>query len=304
MDDDLRGRTFLVTGGNSGIGFEAARAFAHGGGPVVLACRDIRRGDEAAARVRGEIASADVDVLEMDLADLASVRDAAKRFADQHAHLDVLVNNAGVMAVPQRQTADGFELQLGTNHLGHFALTGLLLDTLLAAPQPRVVSISSVLHRYGRIDFDNLHGQHFYDPWIAYGQSKLANLLFTRELQKRADHAGRPLISAAAHPGWARTHLQTAGPRMRGSRVGIGVRRVANMIFGQSAAAGALPTVYAATAPDVEGGDYIGPSSLGELRGKPKKVSSAKAAFDEETGCRLWEVSTGLTGVRYTALER
>ncbi len=291
---DLSGRVVLVTGGNSGIGLEAVRVLAGHGARVVLACRDTAKGEAAARGLPG------VDVRELDLADLASVTEAAQSFAKAHDRLDVLVNNAGVMATPYRQTLDGFELQFGTNHLGHFALTGELLPALLAARAPRVVTVSSGAHRMGGIDFDNLDGSRGYHKWRAYAQSKLANLLFTSELQRRASAAGTGLIAVAAHPGYAATNLQQAGPRMAGSKVGEWLSGLGNLVFAQSAAAGALPTLYAATAPDVDGGDYIGPDGLGEMRGHPKKVGTTPAARDAEVAARLWAVSEQLTGVRYS----
>jgi len=295
-------RTVLVTGGNSGIGLEAVRALAARGDRVVLAARDAAKGEAARDDVVGTLAEAEVELLSLDLADLASVERAAREVADRYERLDVLVNNAGVMATPYRRTADGFELQFGTNHLGHFALTGRLLPTLLAAPAPRVVTVASVAHRTGAIDFSNLDGSRGYSRYRAYGASKLANLLFTAELQRRADAAGASLIAAAAHPGYTATHLQLKGPQMSGSRileVGAGLM---NRLVGQSPVAGALPTVYAATMPDVRGDDYFGPDGPFEVRGAPTRVGRSAAARDEAVARRLWEVSQDLTGVRYEAL--
>jgi NAD(P)-dependent dehydrogenase (short-subunit alcohol dehydrogenase family) len=294
--DDLSGLRVLVTGGNSGIGREAVRIFADHGAQVLLACRNAEKGAAALEQigaVRGSI-----ELLTLDLADLGSVELAAKEAAQRLDALDVLVNNAGVMALPYRTTVDGFELQLGTNHLGHFALTARLLPLLQASDQPRVVTVASSMHRIGSIDFDDLHGIRRYQRWSAYGQSKLANLLFTFELQRRSEAAGSPLRSTAAHPGYAATHLQTAGPRMSGSRLRARVMQLSNTLLGQSAAMGALPTVYAAVGPDVDGGDYIGPGGIAEARGYPKKVTASAAARDEQTARRLWEVSEELTGLR------
>ena len=301
---DLAGTTVLVTGGNSGIGLEAARALARRGADVVISARDVDKGRRAVEDITRDAPTASVAVAELDLADLASVHAAAKRVADEHPSLDVLVNNAGVMATPYRQTADGFELQFGTNHLGHFALTGLLLPTLLAAPAPRVVTISSGAHKVGRIDFDNLDASRSYRPWVAYAQSKLANLLFMFELQRRADAAGVGLLSVGAHPGYAATNLQSAGPRMMGSRARLALHWLGNRVLAQSAAAGAEPTVHAATAPGLAGGDYIGPAGFNEMRGRPTKVKATSAAQDPDTAGRLWDVSESLTGVRYEALQR
>ncbi len=300
---DLSGRRMLVTGANSGIGWEAAKVLAAHGAHVVLACRDTAKGERAAQRIRATSPGARVEVIELDLADLASVQDAAETFAARHGRLDVLCNNAGVMWLPYRMTADGFEMQFGTNHLGHFALTGRLLGLLLAADAPRVVTVSSNLHRGGAIDFGNLDAGRGYDPRRAYAQSKLANLLFTFELQRRADAAGTALTaSVAAHPGWAATNLQTAGPRMAGAVVTEQVHRLANRLFAQSAAGGALPTVRAAVDPQIRGGDYVGPSGPGQLRGAPAAVSPSSTARAPEVATRLWEASEALTGVRYDAL--
>jgi NAD(P)-dependent dehydrogenase (short-subunit alcohol dehydrogenase family) len=299
---DQTGRTIAVTGANSGIGWEAAKAFAANGAHVVLACRDPRRAGEALASLRAAAPGASAEVLPLDLASLASVRDFAKAFADRHPRLDVLVNNAGVMAIPRRTTADGFEMQLGTNHLGHFALTGLLLDRLLATPGSRVVNVSSTAHRMGRIDFDDLHGERRYTRWGAYGQSKLANLLFTFELARRLAAAGHATRSVACHPGWAATNLQYAGAKMDGSRWMEQVARLGNRLFAQDAAMGALPTAYAATAPELESGAYVGPDRFFETRGHPALVSSSSRSRNRRTARRLWEVSEAATGVRYAAL--
>jgi NAD(P)-dependent dehydrogenase (short-subunit alcohol dehydrogenase family) len=284
---DQTGRTIVVTGANSGIGAAAARELARAGARVVLAVRDVAKGQAAAAGTPGR-----AEVRALDLADLASVR----AFADGlGGEIDVLVNNAGVMALPQRRTADGFELQLGTNHLGHFALTGLLLDRL----RDRVVTVSSLNHRMGRIRFDDLQSERGYGKWRAYAQSKLANLLFTFELDRRLRAAGSPLRAVACHPGYSATELQTAGPRMEGSGVRACGAALANRIFAQSAEMGALPTLYAATVADLPGGAYVGPDGPFERGGHPRLVGTSYAARDLDTARRLWEVSEELTGVRY-----
>jgi NAD(P)-dependent dehydrogenase (short-subunit alcohol dehydrogenase family) len=271
---------------------------------VVLACRDPRKAGAAQDAVRAQAPQASVDLLPLDLASLASIRDFAKAFADRHARLDVLVNNAGVMAIPRRTTADGFEMQLGTNHLGHFALTGLLLPALLATGSSRVVTVSSTAHRGGRMHWDDLHGEQRYTRWGAYGQSKLANLLFSYELARRAETAGHALVAAACHPGYSATNLQFVGARMDGSRWMESVMSAANRLFSQDAAMGALPTLYAATAPEVRGGDYIGPDRFFETWGHPKKVSSNARSRDRDAARRLWEISEQMTGVRYEGLAR
>ena len=289
---DQSGRTAVVTGANSGLGAATARELARKGATVVLACRNTAKGDEAAAAIRDAAPGARVEVAKLDLADLASVRAFA---AAQTAPLDVLVNNAGLMAPPRRTTKDGFELQLGTNHLGHFALTGLLLDRLRAGDAPRVVTLSSGAHRMGKIAFDNLQGERRYFRWNAYGQSKLANLLFMRELDRRARAAGLPITSVAAHPGYSATNLQTASP----PAVDRAVMAVLNRVVAQDADHGALPTMYAATVAGLPGGSYVGPDGRGELRGAPALVSMSGRASDPETARKLWEVSEELTGVTY-----
>jgi NAD(P)-dependent dehydrogenase (short-subunit alcohol dehydrogenase family) len=269
----------------------------------VLACRSATKAEQALEAIRREHRSARVDFLPLDLASLASVREFAGRFASAHSALHVLCNNAGVMALPRRETADGFEMQLGTNHLGHFALTGLLLPTLLATPGARVVNQSSTAHRIGRMNFDDLNGSQGYGKWSAYGQSKLANLLFTFELQRRFERKGAGAISVACHPGYSATELQFAGARMEGSTLMERFFGLGNRLLAQSAAVGALPMLYAATAPDVRGGDYYGPESVGEMWGSPRKVGSNAASRDLDAAARLWTISAEMTGVRYDALE-
>jgi NAD(P)-dependent dehydrogenase (short-subunit alcohol dehydrogenase family) len=297
---DLDGKTAIVTGANSGLGFQAARQLAAHGADVVLACRDAGRGQAAVDRLLGDHPDAHATLAELDLADLTSVRTFAARWGERP--LDLLVNNAGVMALPRRTTADGFEMQFGTNHLGHFALTGLLLPHLLASGAPRVVTVSSMAHAIGRIRFDDLQGERRYGRWLAYGQSKLANLLFAFELDRRARRAGLCLVSAAAHPGYAATNLQTAASKMDGAGLKTRIFELGNRIAAQTDADGALPALYAATAPDVQGGTYWGPTALFGMRGAPGPAAPTKAARDEETARRLWEVSEELTGVRFDAL--
>jgi NAD(P)-dependent dehydrogenase (short-subunit alcohol dehydrogenase family) len=275
-------RTFVVTGANSGIGLEAARALAGAGGRVVMAVRDTAKGSTAAAGITG-----DVEVRQLDLASLDSVRAFA---ADLPGPVDVLVNNAGVMALPHRTTADGFEMQFGTNHLGHFALTGLLLDRLT----DRVVTVSSGAHRIGKIDFDDLQHEKSYRRWEAYGQSKLANLLFTYELQRRLTAAGSALKAVAAHPGYAATNLQFHTESFQDAAMSV-----FNKLVAQSAEMGALPTLYAATVPDIPPAAFVGPDGLGEQRGHPKLVGSSSRSKDEAAAARLWTESERLTGVGY-----
>src|SRR5271154_304452 len=296
---DLSGKTIVVTGANSGIGLEAAREFARKHADVILACRDLGKARTAAADITASAPSAKVDVMELDLSNLASVRGFSDAFHLQRQTLHVLCNNAGVMAIPYRQTADGFEMQFGTNHLGHFALTGLLLDRLLASEGTRVVNVASGAHRIGSIRFDDLQWKNGYRKWRAYGQSKLANLLFTLELQRKADAAGKKLLCVACHPGYAATNLQAVGPKMMGSSMAEYLMDLGNRAFAQSAAMGALPTEYAAVAPDVHGGEYIGPDGVGEFWGHPKRVPCSAAAKDTAAAAKLWEVSEQLTNVHY-----
>jgi NAD(P)-dependent dehydrogenase (short-subunit alcohol dehydrogenase family) len=297
---DLTGRRAIVTGANSGLGFQTALELGRHGADVLMTSRRRDAGDDAVRRVRDAVPDAQVSCRQLDLADLDSVRE----FVDaNNAPVDILVNNAGVMAIPPRLTADGFEMQLGTNHLGHFALTGLILPDLLARPGARVVTVSSSMHRAGSMNFDDLMGEQSYRPWQAYSQSKLANLLFMRELDRRVRQAGFDLVSVAAHPGYAVTNLQSVGPRMARRRLTGTVMRLATSVLGQSAANGALPQLYAASAPGVEGGDYYGPRGVGEQRGLPKKVSMSANARDDSAAMRLWEQSRVLTGVDFAALQ-
>jgi NAD(P)-dependent dehydrogenase (short-subunit alcohol dehydrogenase family) len=287
---DQTGRVAIVTGANSGIGYETALALARKGARVILACRDPGRGSDAERRLRAAAPSADVRFAPLDLGSLGSVADFAKRVEGEETKLDVLCNNAGVMVPPYGKTADGFELQFGTNHLGHFALTGRLLPLLRRAKAPRVVAVSSTAHRMGGIDFDDLQWERRkYSPWRAYGASKLANLLFARELARRMEARGEPLVAAGAHPGATQTNLQQHS----------GFSRVAVALFSQAPPGGALPTLYAATAPDVKGGDYFGPGRLMELVGPPKPAYSSAASKDVAAAKRLWEVSERLTQVAY-----
>jgi NAD(P)-dependent dehydrogenase (short-subunit alcohol dehydrogenase family) len=292
---DQSGRLAVVTGANSGLGLVTARELARAGARVVLGCRNLAKGEAACDAIQGAAPEAQLELEELDLAALDSVRAFAQRFRAAHDGLDLLINNAGVMATPRRRTADGFELQFGTNHLGHFALTALMLGAMEGREDARVVTMSSGAHRFGRIAFDNLGGDRRYFRWRAYGQSKLANLMFALELDRRLRAAGSSVKSLAAHPGWAATNLQYAGPPLF-DRV---VAHVGNKVWAQSADMGALPTLYAATEPGLEGGTYVGPDGVLEQRGHPEPCSMSGAARDEEAARRLWEVSEEMTGVRF-----
>lgn len=283
---DQSGKIAVVTGANSGIGLETARALAGKGAHVVLGCRNTTKGEAALADIRGDHPAASLSLIGLDLANLASVRSFAAAFTEAHLRLDVLVNNAGVMMTPDIKTSDGFEMQFGTNHLGHFALTGLLLDRLLASDAPRVVTVSSNAHRGGKIDFDNLDASQGYSKVGAYCQSKLANLLFSLELQTRLQAAGHAVTVASSHPGWAATNLMD------------GILGFFTSFLAQNTVSGALPSLYAATAPDVEAFEYFGPGFF-EMIGAPKRAAKQKQAEDTAVAARLWAVSEELTGVSY-----
>ncbi|MDH3300022.1 MAG: oxidoreductase [Acidimicrobiia bacterium] len=288
---DQYGRTALVTGANTGLGFWTAVHLAKAGARVLIGSRSAAKGAEALSRLRDEGPDSEADVLQLDLSSLAAVEDAAGRLGDSEEKLDILVNNAGVMMPPYGTTADGFELQLGVNHLGHFALTGHLLPLLAAAPAARVVSVASIAHRDAEIFFDDLQAEQGYSAGARYGQSKLANLLFTFELDRRLRAAGSPVRALAAHPGIARTELTRHFPGP--------VRLLAPMIglVLNSAEQGSWPSLMAATSPEVDGGDYLGPTRFREMSGPAGLASSSATANDENVQRRLWEASVELTGV-------
>ncbi|MFF2408925.1 oxidoreductase [Streptomyces sp. NPDC058092] len=296
---DQSGRTAVVTGANSGIGLITARELARHGARVLLACRDESRGKEAASRIRTAVTGADVEFVPLDLADLDSVRACAAEHTPER--IDLLINNAGVMALPYGKTADGFERQFGVNHLGHFALTGLLLPKLLGTPGARVVSVSSGMHALSNIDMGDLNSERNYRRWIAYGRSKTANLLFVHELARRLSAAGCDVVAAAAHPGYAATNLQTAGVRMENRRTADLVFRLGNRLVAQPASSGALPTLYAATAPGVRPDSFTGPKLLG-WRGAPAPSWRAGWTLNDVASERLWVASEQLTGVTYPVL--
>ena len=296
---DQTGRVALITGANSGIGFETARALADHGAHVIMACRNPEKARRAADELENDLDRSSIELLTLDLSDLVAVRRAAEQFLAEHARLDLLINNAGVMAPPYRQTADGFELQMATNHLGHFALTGLLLDRLLTSGRSRVVTVSSQMHRAGHIDFADVAGTKIANTWVHYGTSKLANLLFTAELSRRLGANGEATMAVAAHPGWTRSNLMGAGASLGVSRVRGKASRSFGHLFGQATAAGAWPTLYAATAADVEPGQLIGPSHAFQLFGPPTVVRPNRRARDLDDAARLWDISEALTDVHY-----
>ncbi len=291
---DQSGRLALITGANSGLGLESARALLARGATVLLACRSLERAEAArqdllAGPGSGERDSGRIELLELDLADLDSVVRAAATVAERYGRLDLLLNNAGVMAPPRTLTRQGFELQFGVNHLGHFALTCLLLPVLQASPGARVVQVTSGAQYFGRLNFDDLQGERRYDRWAAYGQSKLANVVLAHELQRR--YPG--LLSAAAHPGLARTNLQPASIAASGARFEGVIYGLLDPLF-QSAAQGALPQLFAATAAEAEPAGHYGPNQFGGMRGWPAAVRPAPAALDPAQGERLWQVSEAL----------
>lgn len=291
---DLTGKVMIVTGANSGIGYEAAKEFARMGAQTILACRNTDKAQAALAQIQAEIPNATVEIRQLDLSSLELVHDFAEGFRVKYDRLDVLANNAGIMNVPYSKTVNGFESQLGTNHMGHFALTGLLLDTILGTPGARVVNVSSVGHRGGKMDFDNLmfdDGQE-YEGQAAYRRSKLANLLFTYELERKFEEHGVDAMAAAAHPGISNTDLADHMPAIKILRPILGW-------FLQSASMGALPTIRAAVDPDVTGGQYYGPGGKNEHGGFPVVVSSSEASHNRADAKRLWQVSEEMTGIQY-----
>ena len=296
---DLTGRVALVTGANSGIGYETAKVLADHGAHVILACRNEEKGRRARDKLESELERSSLELLQLDLADLVSVRGAAEAVRGDHARLDLLVNNAGVMGTPYRQTADGLELQMATNHFGHFALTGLLLERIVTTERSRIVTVSSQGHRIGRLHLDDLAGTVPRNAWVGYGTSKLANLLFTLELSRRLEAAGLSTRAVAAHPGWTRSNLAGTGAQGRG-RIWRKAARTAGTTLGQSTASGALPVLCAATSPAVHNGQYVGPANGFGMFGPPRLVRPSRRARDERAAAALWAASEELTGVHDT----
>ena len=293
------GKLALVTGANSGVGFHAALELARAGAQVILGCRNLPKANAACDRILAEVPAAQLEPTAIDLASLASIRAFAQTFLAQPRTLDLLINNAGVMALPTRQlTADGFELQIGTNHLGHFALTGLLLPAIFTAPSARIVTVSSIAHCGGSIRFDDLNWTHDYKPWPAYRQTKLANLYFAFELDHRLRAAHPKVASIAVHPGVSNTNLFAAGPGQKKNLQGI-LAPFFISIIGQSEQQGALPTLYGATAPEARSGHFYGPHGFREMRGYPIEVRAEAQAYDESVAARLWTLSEQLTNVHY-----
>lgn len=287
---DQTGKTIIVTGANTGLGLSDARLLAQKGAAVILACRNIEKGEAAAQSIRAIVPNADLRVWALDLSSMASVREFAARCEKECERVDVLINNAGVMMPPKMETADGFELQFGTNHLGHFLLTGLLLPLLNKAPAPRVVSLSSIAHRSGRIDFDNLNAERGYSKWKAYAQSKLACVMYAVEFQRRLERSGSKIISVAAHPGATKTEL---------ARYGVLMSFMMWLMRAQTPDEGAMPTLRAATDPAVKGGEYYGPAGFNGLHGPAVLEKPVPRTFDTTVAERLWQVSEKMTGITY-----
>lgn len=299
---DLHGHIALVTGANSGLGLQTTRALAEHGAHVIMACRNLEKARQVEAEIKQTVPNAVCEVIALDLSSLASVRTCATTIAQMHEHLDLLFNNAGIMAIPRGETIDGFETQFGTNHLGHFALTGLLLPLLLSTPNSRVITTTSGARAAGHVKLDDLQRQRSYGRWEAYGQSKRANLLFTFELQTRLAAIGTTTISVAAHPGFANTNLQSTSANLSNARFEGIMMSVVGSVFGQSALMGALPQLYAGTSSAIHGGELVGPGGLAEMVGYPKVIRNAAKEYDRPTAARLWDVSEELTGVTYEAL--
>ena len=286
---DQSGKIVIVTGANSGIGYEATRALAIKGATVIMACRSLEKGQSAENQIRAEFPDAQVLLRPLDLADLSSVQQFANTFLSEFDRLDVLINNAGVMAIPYHKTADGFEMQFGTNHLGHFKLNALLFDLLKKTPNSRIVTVTSYAHFFGWINFNNLNSERFYQKWLAYCQSKLANILFGYELQRRVALGGKNPLSIVVHPGWAATNLQHS----------TWFFSLLNPLLSQSQEMGALPSLYAATSPEVCGGEYIGPDGFLGQRGYPHKARSSRRSMDLDTAKKLWAISEEITGIQF-----
>jgi NAD(P)-dependent dehydrogenase (short-subunit alcohol dehydrogenase family) len=296
---DLEGKTVVITGANSGLGFEASKMFAENNAEVIMACRSIKRGKDAKEDIEEKIEEPNLEVKKLDLADLESVKNFAEEFKANHEQLDILCNNAGVMAIPREETEDGFEKQFGVNHLGHFALTSKLFPALESAENARIVTQSSGLHKKGEIDFDDLMHKEEYNPQQVYSDSKLANLLFAYELDRKIRREGLDIKSVGCHPGYAATSLQTRGAEKSGNKIKKFAMKAMNKVVAQSAHTGALPMMYAAVGKDIEGGDYTGPGGLMNMRGLPEKQESSEASYETSTAEKLWAVSEELTGIDF-----
>ena len=293
------GKTAVVTGANSGLGFHTSKALARKGARVIMACRNLEKGQQAVQKIMEAGADTEPEIWHLDLASLESVKSFGLKFEKSGYPLDLLINNAGLMAIPYNRTEEGFEMQFGVNHLGHFALTAYLWPWLAESGTSRVVQLSSLAHRMGRIRFEDIHWERRYRKWRAYGMSKLANLLFIHELARRLTASGSRVLAVAAHPGYADTELQAKGSRMKGDRLGATFYQLANRLVAQSGEKGALPSLYAATADGVEQGAFFGPGGPLRLHGFPAPDTPAAKLINDEVAARLWEVSESLTGVEF-----
>lgn len=300
---DLTGKVAVVTGANSGLGFESSRAFAEKGATVVMAVRSISKGEQAREEILAEYPQASLDVIKLDMGSLESIRDFVDAFKSKYNRLDILLNNAGVMAIPRQQTVDGFEMQFGVNHLGHFALTGQLIDVIVGTPNARIHNVTSGAHYSGAINFDDLMGEQDYSRWSAYGQSKLANVFFTFELQKRLTAAGYDTIANTSHPGFVLTNLQNNSVEQSGTRLEAFLYRVVAPLLAHDINMGVLPQLYGATAEDARGGAFYGPRIF-NLRGYPTEKKANQEAYDAEALQRFWEISEELTGITYDILDK
>lgn len=297
---ELEDRKIIVTGANSGLGFQATRRFAEKGAEVTMACRSMEKGSEAKGKIEEEFPNSSLELRKLDLSSLESVKDFAEEYSANHEELHILCNNAGIMAIPRQETEDGFEKQFGVNHLGHFALTARLFPLLKETDEEtRIVTQSSGLHKNGEINFEDLMMEEEYDKWDAYAQSKLANVLFAYELDRKISGKDLDMKSVVCHPGYAATNLQYRGPRESGSKIKYGVMKIANTFLAQSAEKGALPMLYAAVSEKIEGGEYIGPGGLGNMRGYPMEQDSSPQSYNEDVAEALWNRSEGLTAEEF-----
>lgn len=295
----LEGKTAVVTGANSGLGFYTSRALARNGARVIMACRKLEKGQQARQMIMETGAEAEPELWHLDLASLDSVNSFSLKYEKSGYPLDLLINNAGLMAIPLNRTEEGFEMQFGVNHLGHFALTARLWPRLAESGPSRLVQVGSLAYRMGHIRFEDIHWELRYRKWGAYGMSKLANLLFIHELARRLNAGGSSVLAVAAHPGYADTELQAKGSRMKGDRLGAAFYKLANKLVAQSGEMGALPSLYAATAEDVEQGAFFGPGGLFKLHGFPSPDSPRGKLVNDEVAARLWKVSESLTGLKF-----
>lgn len=297
---ELTEKNILITGANSGLGLETSKFLSRKGANIIMACRNTEKGEKAKKQILEKYPEAKLEVRKLNLASLQSIKDFSKAFLKDYNELHVLCNNAGVMALPESRTEDNLEMQFGTNHIGHFALTALLFPLLKNTKNSRIVNISSELHKYGKMNFSDLQAEKKYSKWKAYNQSKLANMLFTYELQRKIEANNIAMLSLAAHPGYASTNLQTAGAIMSNARIKEKLSSFGNLLFAQSQEMGALPSILAIAGEEVSNGDFYGPGGFMNMRGFPKKVPSSKRSHNKDDAKRLWEISEKLSGIDFT----